>query len=145
IIGADTGIQLDGYDDAGRPCYWNNFRNILIEQPGVHGVHLTLTGAGDTPNANRFYAVRVFSKSAPTSGSGFYVQHGSLNNAFIDCEANVNGSTADSCFRIGGGSDKTLLVNLLCESTNLVPNVRLDSGSAETAIINLSAQSNGAA
>ncbi len=145
IFGANTGIQLDGHDDTDKPCYWNNFRNILIEQPITHGVHLTKSGAGDTPNANRFYAVRVYSKGASTAGSGFYVEHGSLNNSFIDCEANVNGPTADSCFRLGANSNKTLLINLLCESTDVVPNVKLDSGSVETILINLSAQSDGAA
>lgn len=145
IAGANIGIQLDGGSNSSYPCFWNNFTRVLIEQPATHGVHLTLSGAGDTPNANRFHMVRVFSKGAGTTGSGFYVEHGTLNNSFIDCEANVNGPTADSCFRLGAGSSKTLIINLLCESTNLVPNVKLDSGSEETSIFNLSAQSNGAA
>lgn len=145
IIGAGTGILLDGHDDSNKPCYWNNFSRILIEQPGTHGVHLVKTGAGDTPNANRFDKVRVFSKGAGTTGSGFYVQQGSFNNAFVDCEANVNGPTAHSCFRVGAGSNKTLIVNLLCESTNTVPNVRIDTGAIGTSIINLSAESDGAA
>lgn len=145
IIAPKTGLVLDGYQDGNDPCYWNVFRNILIEQPLVQGVLLTKSGAGDTPNANRFYGVRVYSKGAETSGSGFYIQNGSLNNSFIDCEANVNGDTADACFRVGADSDKTLIVNLLCESSNSVPNVQLDSGSVETSIINLSAQSDGAA
>jgi hypothetical protein len=145
IMGASTGILLDGHNDSNKPCYWNNFARALIEQPLTHGVHLTLTGAGDTPNANRFHAVRVFSKGAGTTGSGFYVEDGSFNNSFFDCEANVNGPTADSCFRLGAGSNKTLLVNLLTESTNTVPNVKLDSGSLETAIVNLTSQSDGAA
>lgn len=145
IVGADTGVQLDGGNNSSYPCFWNNFSRVLIEQPLLHGVHLTLSGAGDTPNANRFHMVRVFSKSAATTGSGFYVEDGSLNNAFVDCEANVNGPTADSCFRLGAGSNKTLIINLLCESTNLVPNVKLDAGSIETSIFNLSAESDGAA
>ncbi|MCD8566475.1 MAG: glycoside hydrolase family 55 protein [Alphaproteobacteria bacterium] len=145
IAGAESGLVLDGYTSGDNPCYWNTFRNILIEQPGVQGVHLTKSGAGDTPNANRFYAVRVYSKGATTSGSGFYVENGSLNNSFVDCEANVNGTTADACFRVGADSDKTLIVNLLCESNNSVPNLQLDAGSVETAVLNLSAQSDGAA
>nr|BDD44019.1 hypothetical protein 12 [Alphaproteobacteria bacterium] len=145
IVEANTGIQLDGYEDTEKPCYWNSFGDILIEQPNTHGVHLTKSGAGDTPNANRFHKVRVYSKSASTSGSGFYIEHGALNNSFIDCEANVNGNTAHSCFRAGAGSDKTLIMNFLAESGNSVPNVQLDSGSSETAIINLSAQSDGEA
>lgn len=145
IVGANIGLLLDGYDDTNKPCYWNNFANILIEQPQIHGVHLTKTSTGDTPNANRFHAVRVYSKSAPTSGSGFYIEAGSYNNSFIDCEANVNGPTADSCFRVGAGSNKTMLLNLLCESTNTVPNVKIDAGAVETSIINLSAESDGTA
>ncbi|MEM7679493.1 MAG: glycosyl hydrolase family 28-related protein, partial [Pseudomonadota bacterium] len=145
IIGAATGIQLDGHDDTAEPTYWNNFARILIEQPTLHGVHLTNSGAGDTPNANSFHNVRVYSKGANTTGSGFYVEHGSHANSFIDCEANVNGAKADSCFRIGAASNKTLLINIYTESTNLVPNLKLDSGSTETAIMNLHAQSDGAA
>ena len=145
IIGCNTGILLDGYNDTVKPCYWNNFDRILIEQPLTHGVHLTLSGAGDTPNSNRFSKIRVYSKSAGTTGSGFYIEHGALNNSFIDCEANMNGPTADSCFRVGAGGNKTLIINLLCESSNLVPNVKLDSGSIETILMNLSAESDGAA
>lgn len=145
IIGANIGIQLDGYNDASKPCYWNNFARVLIEQPLNHGVHLTKSGIGDTPNANKFHAVRVYSKGAATSGSGFYVEHGGNANTFIDCEANVNGPTADSCFRVGAQANKTMLVNLYTESTNTVPNVKLDSGSLETSIMNLHAQSDGAA
>lgn len=145
ITGAHTGIILDGHIDTNKPCYWNSFSDILIEQPQIHGVHMLKTGAGDTPNANRFRNVRVYSKSAPTSGSGFYVEAGSFNNAFIDCEANVNGATAQACVRIGAGSNKTMLVNMLCESTNSVPNIQIDSGGTETSIMNLSAQSDGPA
>lgn len=145
IVGAVTGLKLDGGASSLKPCYWNNFNRLLIEQPTLHGVHLTLSGAGDTPNANRFYSVRIFSKGASTTGSGFYIEDGALNNAFIDCEANVNGATADSCFRVGAGANKTLMINLLTESSNSVPNVKLDSGSLETSIFNLSAESDGAA
>lgn len=145
IIESKSGLVLDGYQSGDHPCYWNIFRNILIERSGVEGVRLTKSGAGDTPNANRFHAVRVYSKGAATSGAGFYVENGSLNNSFIDCEANVNGATAEACFRVGADSDKTLIVNLLCESFNGVPNVQLDAGSLETSIINLSAESDGAA
>lgn len=145
IVGAATGILLDGYDDTNKPCYWNNFARVVVEQPTLHGVHLTLSGSGDTPNANRFYAVRVYSKTAPTTGSGFYVEDGALNNSFVDCEANMNGETAHSCFRAGANASKTLIINFLSESTNGVPNIRLDSGSTETAIMNLTATSDGPA
>lgn len=140
-----TGIVLDGYNDTNRPCYWNNFNRVLIERMTVNGVHLIKSGAGDTPNANRFYAVRAYSKSAPTTGSGFYVEHGALNNSFVDCEINVNGPTAHSCFRVGANASKTLIVNLLTESTDGVPNVKLESGSTETALMNLTTTSDGPA
>ncbi len=145
ISGCNTGIQLDGYNDTSKPCYWNNFSRVLIEQPLVNGVHLTKSGAGDTPNANRFGKVRVFSKGALTSGAGFYIEHGSFNNSFVDCEANVNGTSAQGCFIIGAGSNKTLLINPYAESSNLVPNVKLESGSAETSIFNLLSMSDCAA
>ena len=144
VWGAETGIVLDGYSDSNKPCYWNNFSRVLVAQPVVHGFHLVKTGAGDTPNANRFLMCRVYSLGADISGSGFYIQHGQLNNSFTDCEANVKG-TAAACIRIGAASSKTLLVNPYTESTNTVPNIRIDSGSEETAIINLTAQSDGAA
>ncbi len=144
IWGAVTGVKLDGYNDSNKPCYWNNFSRVLVAQPSLHGFHLTKSGAGDTPNANRFQMCRVYSLGADISGSGFYVEHGQLNNAFTDCEANVKG-TAAACFRMGAASDKTLLINAYAESYNTVPNIRLDSGSVETAIFNLTAQSDGAA
>ena len=145
IVGPNTGVQLDGYTNPSFPCYWNNFERVLVEQPDTNGFHLTKSGAGDTPNANKFYACRAYSLGALTSNAGFFVEHGSFNNAFIDCEANVNGATAQGCFIIGAGSNKTLLVNPYAESTNLVPNVKLEAGSIETSIINLLSASDGAA
>lgn len=144
VWGATTGIILDGYSDSNKPCYWNNFSRVLVAQPSLHGFHLVKTGAGDTPNANRFQMCRVYSLGADISGSGFYIQHGQLNNAFTDCEANVKG-TASACIRVGAASSKTLLINPYTESTNTVPNIRIDNGSEETAIFNLTAQSDGAA
>lgn len=145
IVDSNIGIYIDGYIDSQKPCYWNNFTDILIERPNVHGVHLTKTGNGDTPNANKFHKVRVYSKGASTSGSGFYVEHGALNNSFIDCEANVNGATAQTCFRIGSNSSKTVVLNFLAESFNSVPNIQLDNGSVDSVIMNLTAQSDGPA
>lgn len=141
----NIGILLDGGDDPSYPCYWNNFDNILVEHPATHGVHMTLTGAGDTPNANRFTKVRVFSKGAATSGHGFYVEDGSFNNAFVDCEADVNGASAQGCFTVGAGADTTMIVNLYTESENGVPNVKLEAGSVNTSIMNLLSASDGAA
>lgn len=145
IIGANTGIKLDGYNDTEKPCYWNNFDCVLIERPLANGVHLTKSGGGDTPNANRFHKVRVYSKGAETSGNGFFVEHGALNNSFFDCEANMNGESAQSCFRVGPNGNKTFIINFLAEGFNSVPNVQLDDGSQETVLINLSAQSDGPA
>jgi hypothetical protein len=144
IWNAQVGILLDGHNSGDNPCYWNNFDRVLIEAPAVHGIHLTKTGAGDTPNANKFHACRIYSHGADISGAGVYVEHGSFNNAFVDCEANVKG-TAQGCFIIGAHSNKTLLVNPYAESFNEVPNIKLEAGSIETSIINLLSMSNGAA
>ncbi|MCC6598431.1 MAG: hypothetical protein IT559_06545 [Alphaproteobacteria bacterium] len=144
IWDAQTGLLLDGHDSPDRPCYWNNFDRVLVEAPAVHGIHLVKTGAGDTPNANKFHACRVYSHGSDISGAGIYVEHGQYNNAFIDCEANVKG-TAQGCFILGPGSNKTLLVNPYAESNNEVPNIKLEAGSIETSIYNLLSASNGAA
>ncbi len=141
---AGTGLLLDGYQDTNNPCYWNGFHDILIAQPSLHGVHLTRTGAGDTPNANRFSRVRVYSLSAPIAGSGFYVEQGKYNNSFLDCEANLS-TDAQCCFRIGPNTEKTLIVNLYTETLGGVPNVWLEPGSTETAITNLLSASAGPA
>ncbi len=144
IVAPNTGVQLDGYTDTNKPCYWNNFDRVLVEQPAVNGFHLMRSGAGDTPNANKFHACRAYSLGAAMSGAGFYIEEGKFNNAFVDCEANVDG-TAQGCFIIGNNSDKTLLVNPYAESFNQVPNVKLEAGSIETSIINLLSVSDGAA
>ncbi|PZP56787.1 MAG: hypothetical protein DI586_02515 [Micavibrio aeruginosavorus] len=141
---AQTGILLDGYTSPDNPCYWNNFDRVLVAQPFVNGILLTKTGGGDTPNANRFHGCRVYSLGAATSGHGLYVEHGQFNNSFIDFEANMS-NTVQACVRCGAQSNKTLFVNLYTESSNSVPNVRLDAGSVETAIYNLLSMSDGAA
>jgi hypothetical protein len=144
IFGANIGVQLDGHNDVNKPCYWNNFDRVIVEEPAVHGIHLTKTGAGDTPNANKFHACRVYSHGANISGHGIYVEHGQYNNAFIDCEANVKG-TAQGCITLGAGSYKTLLINPYTESFNTVPNIKLMAGSDETSIFNLLSMSDGSA
>ncbi len=144
ITAPNIGVQLDGYTDTNKPCYWNNFDRVLVEQPAVHGFHLFRSGAGDTPNANKFHACRAYSLGAPMSGAGFYIEEGRFNNALIDCEANVDG-TSQGCFIIGAGCDKTLLINPYAESFNQVPNIKLEAGSIETSIINLLSVSDGAA
>ncbi len=144
VFGADIGVQLDGYNDTNKPCYWNNFDRVLVEEPVIHGIHLTKSGAGDTPNANKFHACRVYSHGADISGHGIYVEHGQYNNAFIDCEANVKG-TAQGCITLGSHSYKTLLINPYTESFNSVPNIKLENGSDETSIFNLLSASDGSA
>jgi hypothetical protein len=144
IVQPNTGVQLDGYNDTNKPCYWNNFDRVLVEQPSVNGFHLVRTGAGDTPNANKFHACRSYSLGADISGAGFYIEDGQFNNSFIDCEANVKG-TAQGCFIIGPNSNKTLLINPYAESNNQVPNIKLENGSIETGIYNLLSVSDGAA
>jgi hypothetical protein len=117
---------------------------VLVAEPLEHGVWLTRSGAGDTPNANKFWAVRVQSLAAETSGCGFFVEAGRYNNSFLDCEANL-WSGAACCFRVGAATDKNLIVNLYCESLGAVPNLQLDAGSVETAIVNLFSASAGPA
>ncbi|PCI99237.1 MAG: hypothetical protein COB14_06440 [Alphaproteobacteria bacterium] len=144
IVQPNIGVQLDGYNDLSKPCYWNNFTRVLVEQPATHGFHLTRSGAGDTPNANKFHNCRAYSLGADITGAGFYIEQGRFNNSLIDCEANVKG-TAQGCFIIGANSDKTLLINPYAESNNLVPNVKLEAGSIETSIYNLLSVSDGSA
>ncbi|HEY0835602.1 MAG TPA: glycosyl hydrolase family 28-related protein, partial [Azospirillum sp.] len=141
---AAYGLIFDGYVDPGRPCYWNNVARVLVAKPAVHGVWLTKSGDGDTPNANRFHMVRVYSLAAAISGDGFRVEHGKYNNAFVDCEANLS-TGAGACFRVGADTDKTLILNLYCETLGGVPNVVLEAGSVETAIVNLLSASAGPA
>lgn len=138
------GLVLDGYTRLDWPCYWNNIARVLIARPAMQGVWLTRSGDGDSPNANKFLAVRVYSLGAPIAGSGFYVESGKYNNAFVDCEANLS-TMAHSCFRLGADTNKNLLVNLYCESLGGVPNVQIDAGSVETSIINLFSSSAGPA
>ncbi len=144
ITAPNTGVQLDGHTDTNKPCYWNNFTRVLVEQPAINGFHLTKSGAGDTPNANKFHACRAYSLGAPIANAGFYIEHGRFNNAFLDCEANIDG-TGQGCFIIGAGSDKTLFINPYAESFNQVPNIKLEAGSIETSVMNLLSVSDGAA
>jgi hypothetical protein len=144
IENVEFGIVLDGGADTNKPCYWNTFRNCLILSPNDTGIRLTKTGAGDTPNANIFDGIRVYSNGASITNDGIRIDHGSFYNRFLNCEINVDG-TAQSCFTVGAGANETVIDNLYCESTNGVPNVVLQSGSQKTLIQNLLAMSNGAA
>lgn len=144
IRNAAKGIVLDGGADVNRPCYWNKFSNVLVQSPSYIGIHLTKTGAGDTPNANTFDTCRVYSHGASISGHGIYVQHGRFYNRFVDCEVNVS-TTAQSCVMMGAGADENILQNLYTETDGVVANVLLASGSKNTYIHNLLAMSAGAA
>jgi Pectate lyase superfamily protein len=144
IWSCNYGIILDGYMRTDRPCYWNNFSRILVAKPKIHGVWLTKTGAGDTPNANHFHCVRVYSLGQSMSGCGFYIEQGKNANSFIDCEANLS-TGAHSCFRLGPQAQKTYLINPYTETLATIANILLEAGSNETCIINLHSQSAGAA
>lgn len=136
ILTPNYGIVLDGYLSPNFPVYWNNFFRILIESPKIHGVWLTVTGAGDTPNANKFHAVRVYSHGHAMTGIGFYVQSGRFNNSFTDCEANLWPS-AQACFALGPHADTNQLINFYAESLGALPCVWLQAGSQNTSITNL--------
>lgn len=144
IWDAQYGMVLDGYSSGSKPCYWNHFYRVLVARPKIHGVWLTQTGAGDTPNANKFHGVRVYSLSAAMTGSGFYIEYGRYNNSFIDCEANLSNS-AQACFHIGPHTEKNLFINPYAESRTSMPNFWLEAGSLDTCIINLLSASAGAA
>jgi hypothetical protein len=99
--------------------------------------------AGDTPNANKFHDVRVYSLAAPMSGCGFFISAGRFNNSFVDWEANLHPS-AEACFRLGFSTDQNLIVNFYAESLGPVPGIRIDGGSQNTAILNLFSATGGA-
>lgn len=149
----NTGLYLDGYTDTAKPCYWNTFQSVLVWKPKRHGVWLTKTGAGDTPNANRFYDLNVYSNSnAPDAAdtySGVWVEHGRFHNTFVDSHVALHADFA-SCVKVGaaaGGSataTDTVLMNLYTETNSTVPNVRLEADSEDTVIINLLPMSAGA-
>ncbi|MCK6417907.1 MAG: glycoside hydrolase family 55 protein [Alphaproteobacteria bacterium] len=147
-----NGLTFDGWDDTDKPCYWNNASRVLIARPQLNGVLFTVTPGdwedpetfGDSPNANKLHDVRVYSLSAPMSGSGFFVSAGRYNNSFIDCEANVH-TSAEACFRLGFSTDHNVIVNFYAESLGLAPGVRIDNGSTNTSIVNLFSATGGAA
>jgi hypothetical protein len=143
-----NGITFDGWDDTNKPCYWNNVSRALIARPQINGVLFTVTpiegNSGDTPNANKLHDVRVYSLSAPMSGSGFFLSAARFHNSFVDCEANVHPS-AEACFRLGFSTDENRIVNFYEESLGLAPGIRIDNGSTNTSIVNLFSATGGAA
>jgi len=137
------GIVLDGYDNPDRPCYWNSIARVLVARPMLHGVLLTVESTGDTPNANKFHDVRVYSLSAPLTGCGFFLSAGRFNNSFIDCEANLHPG-GEACLRLGAATDQNLVVNFYAESLGPLPGIRIDNGSQNTSIVNLFSATGGA-
>lgn len=105
---------------------------------------MTVETSGDTPNANNFDRVRVYSIGAPMTGCGFFLSTARFNNTFNDCEANVHPS-AQACFRLGALTDETRITNFYGECLGAVPAIRIDGGSQRTSIINLFSASGGAA
>ena len=152
IWDAQIGVTLDGWNDTNKPCYWNNISRVLVARPKIDGVLLTTTPDdwndpntfGDSPNANKFYDVRVYSLSAPMSGSGFFISTGQYNNSFTDCEANVD-VTAQACFRLGFGARSNVITNFYAECLGLAPGIRIDNGSLDNTIIRLFSATGGAA
>ncbi len=152
IWDAQIGVTLDGWNDTNKPCYWNHIARVLVARPKIDGVLLTTTPDdwgdpetfGDSPNANKFHDVRVYSLSAPMSGSGFFISTGQFNNSFIDCEANVD-VTAEACFRLGFLARHNIITNFYAESLGLAPGIRIDNGSVDNTIIRLFSVTGGAA
>lgn len=152
IWDTQNGITFDGWNDTNKPCYWNNASRVLIARPQINGVLFTVTPTdwedeetyGDTPNANKLHDVRVYSLSAPISGSGFFLSAARFHNSFVDCEANVHPS-AQACFRLGFSTDETRIVNFYAESLGLAPGIQIDNGSTNTSIVNLFSATGGAA
>lgn len=144
IRNANIGIELDGYINTANPCDGNHFTNIIIEKPAQYGVLVTRSGVGKHPNSNQFTGIRVSSQGTAISGAGFFMEAAKYNNALINCEAYLSGSPS-ACFRVGSGSDKTLIINAYCETASVIPNILLDNGSVETSIVNLFSNSAGSA
>lgn len=131
-----TGITLDGYNNVSYPCEQNSLIHIAIKGPTLHGVHLTCTGAGLPPNANRLQHVRVLSGATSMTGSGFYIEAARYHNMLLSCMTNISSSAA-TCFRIGAQSEKTILANPYAAASGSVTGVQLDSGSVDTILSNL--------
>ena len=117
IWDAVTGIELDGGTDTNYPAYWNEFNAIRILRPRDVGVKLHVSGAGDSPNANKFRHVRVYSLGAAMVNDkyGFWIKDGKYGNALVDCEANIH-SSGNACLMLGDGSGGNWITNFVAES-----------------------------
>jgi hypothetical protein len=151
IQDVQTGVKLDGYNNTANPCYWNRLNDVYVLKPAVNGIHMTKSGAGDTPNANKFFQCHVYSNAASISGSGIWVEYGSFQNAFVDCESTLSTSTPVACVRVGKGAggaataDGNIFINQYCETNGAIDNVVLEDDSDNTVLINLQALSAGSA
>lgn len=116
IWDAVNGIVLDGGTNTNYPCYWNEFHNVRVLRPRDNGVKLFRTGAGDTPNANKFRHVRVYSLGTAMVNDryGFNVEDGRYANAFVDCEANL-ATNAVACMYFGADTGGNYVVNFVAE------------------------------
>lgn len=132
IWDAVVGIELDGGSDTNYPVYWNDFNSIRILRPRDVGVKLHTSGAGDSPNANKFRHVRVYSLGALMVNDryGFWMEDGKYGNAFVDCEANLN-PNAVSCFHFGNNTGGNWIINFVAEALGPTSGISMD-GSAGT-------------
>lgn len=130
IWDAVTGIELDGGTNTNYPAYWNEFYSIRILRPRDVGVKLHVSGAGDTPNANKFRHVRVYSLGAAMVNDryGFWIDAGKYGNAFVDCEANLH-SNANACMYLGDQTGGNWIVNFVAECLGGASGIYLSGGS----------------
>ncbi len=144
LIDNQYGIDLDGFDNASKPCYWNFFNSIAIRDFYTSAIRLRKSSTGDTPNNNWFESVQAKTSRAGAL-FGIDLVDGRFQNAFVNCHVALT-SSGTSCVKVRTGVTDTVFVNLYTESSGgSVVNVTLDSGSQTTSIINLFSASGGAA
>lgn len=130
IWDAVIGICVDGGDDTNYPTYWNELRNVLVERPRDMGVYMKRDTGGDSPNANRFRGVRVYSHGQSMSNDkvGFNIDSGRFGNSFVDCEANLH-TGATACMRFGDQTGQNYVVNFTAECLGGASGIWMDTGS----------------
>lgn len=127
---AVIGICVDGGDDTNYPTYWNRIHHLLIERPRDMGVYLKHDTGGDSPNANYFSSVRVYSHGQAMSNDkiGFNIDSGRYGNSFVDCEANLH-SGATACMRFGDVTGQNYVMNFTAECLGGASGIWMDTGS----------------
>lgn len=132
IWDAVTGIELDGGSNTNYPTYWNEFYSIRILRPRDVGVKLHVSGAGDTPNANKFRHVRVYSLGASMVNDryGFWLEDGKYGNSLVDCEANIH-SNGTACLHFGDDTGGNWIVNFVAECLGAAAGISM-TGAAGT-------------